>query len=119
MARGFARVDNAGNLIASKGVAGMSKAVRNNQTVAFGAYCFKLEFAPDAIVASSIAHPEDTAFGPTFYTAGPNLTGVLTKDQNGTPIRCPDGYQDAAVIGRVESGDGLSVGLGGFFVVFE
>ncbi|GGT46341.1 hypothetical protein GCM10014713_45430 [Streptomyces purpureus] len=97
----------------------MAKAIRDGQTIAFGAYCFKLEFTPLAVVACSVAHPNDDAFGPILYTAGPNITGVLTKDGNGTAVRCEPGFQDAAVICRVQAGDGLSIAPGGFYVIFE
>ena len=71
------------------------------------------------VTATSIAHPDDTPFGPILYTAGPDVSGRFTKDGNGRDIECPVGFQDAAVVGRVEAGDGLRLGLGGFFVLFD
>ena len=41
-----------------------------------GAYCFRLSFTPTSVIANSIAHPDDTPFGPLFYTAGPNVKRV-------------------------------------------
>jgi hypothetical protein len=117
----FARVDGAGNLVVSQssGVVGMTQAVTSNgASVHRGAYCFKLASRPAGAVASSIAHPDDSPFGPILYTAGPDLSGVLTRDENGSSIHCPVGFQDAAVVGRVEGGDGLDIGPGGFFVLF-
>ncbi|MBP0450798.1 hypothetical protein J5Y04_14765 [Kitasatospora sp. RG8] len=122
MARGFARVDNPGNLISSQGVTGMAKALSDGRPIPFGAYCFKLEFTPLAVVACSVAHPDDNRygpFGPILYTAGPNISGILTTDDNGSPVECPAGFQDAAVIGRVPSGVGLGIAYGGFYVLFE
>jgi hypothetical protein len=122
-ARGFARLDRSGNLVAaqSKGVIGVQPAVRasSGDTVHNGAYCFNLDFAPVSVIATSAAHPEDSPFGPILYTAGPDVAGELTKDQNGASITCPVGFQDAAVVGRVEAGDGLRMGPGGCFVLFN
>ena len=120
-ARGFAKVDGLGNLIASEGVVGMKPAVHSSGSgeVSRGAYCFKLSFTPTSVIANSIAHPDDTPFGPLFYTAGPNVTGAFTKDGNGSRIECPPGFQDAVVVGRVQAGDGLNIGRGGFFVIFN
>src|SRR5262249_36323510 len=84
----------------------------------FGAYCFKLNFTPVAVIANSIAHPNDSEFGPILYTAGPNVTGQFTKDKNGRGVECPAGFQHAAVVGRSGAGDGISVPPGGFFVMF-
>ncbi|MER6443740.1 hypothetical protein [Streptomyces venezuelae] len=120
MARGFARVDNGGNLVSSKGVVGMTRCTRNGDPINYGAYCFNLEFTPLAVVANSIPHPDDnlfTPFGPILYTAGPNLNGVLTTDGIG-PVKCPPGFQDAAVICYL-TGHKLSMAYGGFFALFE
>lgn len=120
--RGFARVDGQGNLVASSPtVTGMDRCVNSStlQRFMFGAYCFKLQFTPKSVIASPIAHPNDTSFGPLLYTAGPNLTGPFTKNKNGNGVQCPTGFQDAAVICRVEAGDGLAVPPGGFFVIFD
>jgi hypothetical protein len=122
MARGFARIDNQGQLVASKGVVGMRTAISGGQSIPFGAYCFKLEFTPLAILACSIAHPDDyTAgfYGPLWYTAGPNITGTVTSDQDGTPVQCVPGYQDAAVFGRSVGTGILRTPYGGVFVLFE
>jgi len=120
-ARGFARVDRLGNLVTSQGVVGIKPAVTSSdgRDIIHGAYCFKLEFTPVTVIATSIAHPDDTPFGPILYTAGPDVSGRFTKDGNGRDIECPAGFQDAAVVGRVEAGDGLRLGLGGFFVLFD
>jgi hypothetical protein len=122
-ARGFARLDGFGNLVVaqSKGVIGVQRAVRSSsgEVVNNGAYCFNLDFTPVSVIATSIAHPDDTPFGPDLYTAGPNISGELTKDGNGASIMCPVGFQDAAVVGRVQAGDGLSTGPGGWFVLFN
>ena len=121
-ARAFARVDGQGNLIAhSPNVLGMAHCIRSSsgQQVIFGAYCFKLKFTPVTVIATNIAHPNDTPFGPILYTAGPNLIGNFTKDNNGSDIACPAGFQDAAVICRVQAGAGFNPGPGGFFVIFD
>ena len=100
----------------------MRKAIRDGQTIAYGAYCFKLEFTPMAVVACSIAHPNDNTcgpFGPILYTAGPNITGILTTDGFGRPVECEPGFQDAAVVCRIQGGDQLAIGYGGFVVIFE
>ena len=121
-ARAFARVDGRGNLVAhSTNVVGMDRCLNSSthQRFTFGAYCFKLNFTPVSVIATPIAHPNDSPFGPILYTAGPNLTGPFTKNKNGNGVECPAGFQDAAVVGRVEAGDGLTVPPGGFFVVFD
>jgi hypothetical protein len=121
-ARGFARVDPFGNLVASQGVVGAKPAVDSRTgrpRATGGAYCFKLEFTPVSVIANSIAHPDDSPFGPIIYTVGPNVSGRFTKDENGREIECPAGFQDAAVVGRVQAGDGLQFGPGGFFVIFD
>ena len=121
-ARAFARVDGFGNLVAhSPHVIGMRQAVNSSthHPITFGAYCFKLDFAPVSVIATSIAHPDDDAFGPILYTAGPNISGPFTKDGNGDGVECPAGFQDAAVACRVRAGDGLNPPPGGFFVVFD
>lgn len=124
-ARGFARVDRFGNLVASQGVVGIKNAVHLSVTgteegpVTLGASCFKLDFTPVTVIATSIAHAEETQFGPILYTAGPNISGPLATDNNGKPIGCPAGFQDAAVVGRVTAGDGLRFPQGGFFVIFD
>jgi len=121
-ARAFARVDGQGNLIShSPQVIGMRQCQRSSsgRPVRFGAYCFKLSFTPVSVIANSIAHPTDTPFGPIPYTAGPNVSGRFTKDGLGADIECPAGFQDAAVICRVQAGDGLSIAPGGFFVIFD
>ena len=121
-ARGFARIDGRGNLVASSStVVGMERCINSSthQQFMFGAYCFKLRFTPNVVIASPIAHTDDTPFGPILYTAGPNLTGPFTKNKNGNGVQCPAGFQDAAVVGRVEAGDGLTVPPGGFFVLFD
>ena len=49
-ARGFAKVDGLGNLIASEGVVGMKPAVHSSGSgdVSCGAYCFKVSvFTPN------------------------------------------------------------------------
>jgi hypothetical protein len=91
----------------------------SGQQVIFGAYCFKLKFTPVTVIATNIAHPNDTPFGPILYTAGPNLAGNFTKENNGSDIACPAGFQDAAVICRVQAGAGFNPGPGGFFVIFD
>jgi hypothetical protein len=122
-APGFARVDGFGNIVTSQsqGVIGIQRAVYSSGSgsVRRGVYCFKLNFTPVSVIANSIAHPDDSPFGPILYTAGPNVNGVLTKDANGARIECPAGFRDAAVVGRVEAGDGLDIGPGGFFVLFN
>jgi hypothetical protein len=121
-ARAFARVDGFGNLVAhSSTVLGMRQALNSSthRPMAFGAYCFKLNFTPVSVIATSIAHPNDNAFGPILYTAGPNITGAFTKDANGDGAECPPGFQDAAVACRVSAGDGLNPPPGGFFVIFD
>jgi len=123
--RGFARVDRFGNLVASQGVVGIRNAVHLSATgieerpVTFGASCFKLDFRPVTVIATSIAHPDETAFGPILYTAGPNISGPLATDNNGKAIGCPAGFEDAAVVGRVTAGEGLRFPQGGFFVIFD
>jgi hypothetical protein len=83
----------------------------------FGAYCFKLTFTPVSVIANAIAHPDDG--GELYlYTAGPNVTGTLTKTNFGRELVCPAGFQDAAVYGRRGAGDGIMLPFGGFFVVF-
>jgi len=119
--RAFARVHPAFGLVAhSPEVLGMARCLdstpqRGRPT---GAYCFKLSFTPVAVIANAIAHPDDEAFGPIFYTAGPNVTGQFTKDKYGHGVECPAGFQDAAVVGRYGGGDGIVVQSGGLFVMF-
>jgi hypothetical protein len=84
----------------------------------FGAYCFKLSFTPVAVIANGIAHPNDKEFGPILYTAGPNVTGQFIKDAAGRGVECPAAFQDAAVVGRIGTGDGITVPSGGLFVMF-
>jgi hypothetical protein len=120
-ARGFARVGQFGNLVShSPEVIDIRQCVKSSsgQVVPSGAYCFKLSFTPVSVIANSIAHPDDTEFGPILYTAGPNVSGRFTKNFNGD-IECPAGFQDAAVVCRVTSGDGTRTGPGGFFVIFD
>ena len=121
-ARAFARVDGLGNLVAhSPEVLGMRQGVYSNsgEIVIFGAYCFGLNFTPVGEVANSIAHPKDTQFGQILlYTAGPVGSGRFTKDLNGDDMECPAGFQDAAVVCRVEAGTGLRTPPGGFFTIF-
>jgi hypothetical protein len=79
----FARVDPFFGLVAhSPEVLGMATCLDSpTQThITFGAYCFKLNFTPVAVIANPIPHPDDTPFGPKLYTAGPNVTGKFTKD---------------------------------------
>jgi hypothetical protein len=121
-ATAFARVDGLGNLIASSpNVLGMQNGLDSpsQRPVIFGVYCFKLDFTVVSVVANSIAHPDDNAFGPLLYTAGPDITGQFTKDANGRGIECPEGFNSAAVVCRVEAGNGLTIPRGGFFVVFD
>ncbi len=133
-ARGYARVDFAGDLVAaqSKGVVavteardmgtydpGVYDASYDQGPVPFGAYCFDLSFTPANVLANWIADPQQVGVGPGIFTAGPNVTGVLAKDGNGHFYRCPPGYQDAGVVGRVASGTGISTARGGFFVLFN
>jgi hypothetical protein len=95
--RGFARVDGFGNYVGSQlqGVTSIQPAVHESGSGAVrrGAYCFKLTFAPVVVIATSIAHPDDSQFGPTLYAAAPNVAGVLTKDLNGFAIVCPPASQ--------------------------
>ncbi len=117
----FARVDGFGNLGPhSPEVLGMAQCLDSNsrEIIVFGAYGFKLSFTPVSVIANSIAHPNDTPFGPILYTAGPNVIGPFTKDKLGRDLECPAGFQDAAVVGRVQAGDGLRNPPGGFFVMF-
>jgi hypothetical protein len=119
--RAFARVDGFGTLLAhSPEVLGMAHCIDSNsgQRITFGAYCFKLSFTPVSVIANPIAHPDDTPFEPVLFTAGPNVTGQFTKDKNGRGIECPAGFQDAAVVGRREAGNGIGVPAGGFFIMF-
>jgi hypothetical protein len=84
-ARAFARVDMEGNLLThSPDVLGMAYCMYPNegQIVVFGAYCFKLNFTPTCVIANS----------------------NFTKDGQGSDIACPAGFQDAAVICRVNPG---------------
>lgn len=121
-ARGYARVDFFGDLVAdqSKGVVGVTKARYSGGTgsVIFGAYCFDLEFTPALITGNAIAHPSDSGSQAlSASTAGPDVGGVLTRD--GTDeVRCPEGFQDAAVVIRTPS-HRLSTSEGGFFVLFN
>src|SRR5215831_19902337 len=119
--RAFARVHPQLGLVAhSPEVLGMAHCLDSpsQSPRTFGAYCFKLNFTPVAVIANSIAHPNDSEFGPILYTAGPNVTGQFTKDKNGRGVECPAGFQHAAVVGRSGAGDGISVPPGGFFVMF-
>jgi len=119
--RAFARVDpNFGLVAHSPEVLGMARCLdsttqRGRPT---GAYCFKLSFTPVAVIANAIAHPNDEAHAIIFYTAGPNVTGQFTKDKHGHGVECPVGFQDAAVVGRLGSGDGIGIRSGGLFVMF-
>jgi hypothetical protein len=61
------------------------------------------------VIATPMAHPNDSAFGPILYTAGLSLTGPFTRNKNGNGLECPAGFQDAAVVDRVEAGGGLTV----------
>ena len=119
--RAFARVHPQLGLVArSPEVLGMAHCLDSpsQSPRTFGAYCFKLNFTPVAVIANSIAHPNDSEFGPILYTAGPNVTGQFTKDKNGRGVECPAGFQHAAVVGRHAAGDGIGVPPGGFFVMF-
>ena len=119
--RGFARVHPQLGLIAhSPEVLGMAHCLDSStqRGRSFGAYCFKLSFTPVAVIANAIAHPDDDEFGPILYTAGPNVTGQFTKDKHGHGVECPVGFQDAAVVGRLGSGDGIGIRSGGLFVMF-
>jgi hypothetical protein len=84
--RAFARVHPQLGLVAhSPEVLGMAHCLDSpsQSPRTFGAYCFKLNFTPVAVIANAIAHPNDSEFGPILYTAGPNVTGQFTKDKNG------------------------------------
>lgn len=120
-ARAYARVDQVGDLVAaqSSGVVGIERAVYSGSSVRLGAYCFDLAVAPLNVVGNLITHPDDTSTGITLLTAGPDVSGVLTKDTFGKAIRCPVGFQDAAVVARTPAGDGFDMGPGGFFVLFN
>ena len=119
--RAFARVHPQLGLVAhSPEVLGMASCLESTtqRPHSPGAYCFKLNFTPVAVIANAIAHPNDIEFGPMLYTAGPNVTGQFTKDKYGHGIECPAGFQDAAVVGRYGGGNAISPPPGGFFVMF-
>lgn len=121
-ATAFARIDGFGNLLAhSPNVVGMMNGLDSptQRPITFGVYCFKLDFTPVSVMANSIAHPNDTGFGPLLYTAGPNITGQFTVDGNGRGIECPAGFSDAAVVCRTAAGNGLLIPPGGLFVQFD
>jgi len=120
--RAFVRIDGFGNLVAhSPEVEGMAQCLDSNtgQKRPFGAYCFKLSFTPVSVIATPIAHPDDSPFEPVLYAAGPNIVGPFTKDKNGAGVECSPGFQNAAVYGRRQAGDGIGVPRGGFFAVFD
>jgi hypothetical protein len=121
-ARGYALVSFTGKPVTSqsKGVVGVRQAVDTNskQVVVFGAYCFDLTFSPVNVIGSSVADDSDSgsrAF--TVSTAGPNVGGVLTRD-DGRPIECPMGFRDAAVVIRSPA-HRLSMSTGGVFMLFN
>ena len=64
-----------------------------------------------SVIANPIAHPNDTPFGPILYTAGPNVIGPFTKNKNGRDLECPAGFQHAAIVGRRETGNGMTCSL--------
>ena len=120
--RAFARVHPQLGLVAhSPEVLGMASCLDSptQRPIQFGAYCFKLNFTPVAVIANAIiATPDDDEFGPILYTAGPNVTGQFTKDKHGRGVECPAGFKDAAVVGRSGSGTGINAPSGGLFVMF-
>ena len=122
--RGFARIGNQGDLLASAGVVSMQRAVWTNRPggVVFGAYCFKLTFTP--IGATGSASPAPTPAGAmawTVMTTVPPIEDIISFDGDPTRDRafsCPEGHRDAAVIVR-DSNDRLGMPIGGsVFVLF-
>lgn len=122
--RGFARIGNQGDLLASAGVVSMQRAVWRNSSggPVFGAYCFKLAFTP--IGATGSASPAPTPAGAmawTVMTAVPPIEDIISFDGDPTPdraFRCPEGHRDAAVIVRSSNGSlGMPIG-GSVFVLF-
>ena len=122
--RGFARIGDQGDLLASAGVVSMQRAVWTTSSggPVFGAYCFRLAFTPIGAVGS--ASPAPTPAGAmvwTVMTAVPPIEDIISFDGDPTRDRafsCPEGHRDAAVIVR-RSNDSLGMPIGGsVFVLF-
>ncbi len=122
--RGFARIADQGDLLASAGVVSMQRAVWSDGSLGgpvFGAYCFKLAFTPIGAVGSASPAPHPAGAMPwTVMTAVPPIGDVITfaRPPEFDPFSCPEDHRDAAVIVRGR-GDHLGMPIGGsVFVLF-
>ena len=122
--RGFARIADQGDLLASAGVVSMQPAVWSDGSLGgpvFGAYCFKLAFTPIGAVGSASPAPWPAGAMPwTVMTAVPPIDDVITFARPPTidPFSCPEGHRDAAVIVRGGNNHlGMPIG-GSVFVLF-
>lgn len=105
--RGFARIGDQGDLLASAGVVSMQRAVWSDGSFGgpvFGAYCFKLAFTPVGAVGTASPAPSPAgAVAWTVLTAVPPIEDVISFDGSptlGNAFSCPEGHRDAAVIVR-------------------
>jgi hypothetical protein len=119
----YALVDAEGALVSaqSRGVASLTAGVYANGAgpVAVGVYCFALDVPPVSIVATSMVSAREESV--IAHTAGPGLAGNLTTNPQGptgdpTSVKCPVGFQDAAVVIRRPDG---TLTNAGFFVLFN